>query len=292
MTLGDELAATTCDVPTDGSIYWAPTLYYHRNGQHHSVNARLAAYYFNDDGSSGAANSGLVQMPPGLRMIRGDPHHVGPLTGNGQFDFGARGGDPSWWGDPGSPTASGGFPEGIEQYWQANFVFPSCWDGQTRTDNKVWNVKFPNGNNCPEDYQYRIPKILIEVRYYVGDSSNVVPSDFTFGMGISDDADAKGYGAHVDFVAGWNPEFLDASLKSSSCHGTPLSSKDESCPVYQFINVRKAFAPEMNKAQPDEDGEMVNDSEFPLHKDCIISGQAPKRHIKNDGSNFKVGVVV
>ena len=85
---------------------------------------------------------------------------MGPLTGNGQFDFGAKGGDPSWWGGPGSPTASGGFPDDVERYWQANFVFPSCWDGQTRTDGKVWNVKFPVGNKCPEGYGFRIPKIL------------------------------------------------------------------------------------------------------------------------------------
>merc|ERR1711998_705731 len=90
---------------------------------------------------------------------------------------------------------------------------------------------------------HRIPKVLMEVRYLVGDFADAAPDDFTFGMGVPDGGDTEGYGAHVDFVAGWNPEFLDASLKTSSCHGTPGSSKDANCPAHQFIGVQRTFTP-------------------------------------------------
>ena len=79
MTLGyNELANTTCNIPADGSLYWAPSLYFHNrtgDSKFYLVPAYIKAYYFNRGDTHP-----LQRMPVGLRMIRGNPYRQAPLV--------------------------------------------------------------------------------------------------------------------------------------------------------------------------------------------------------------------
>jgi len=65
----NELANTTCHIPGDGSMYWAPSLYFHNrsgDGRYYLVPVYMKAYYFNR-----GSTEPMALMPRGLRMIRG-----------------------------------------------------------------------------------------------------------------------------------------------------------------------------------------------------------------------------
>ena len=72
-----ELANTTCNIPADGSMYWAPSLYFKNSttNKYSLVPVYNKAYYFNR-----GATMPMQHMPVGLRMIRGNPYRSTPLV--------------------------------------------------------------------------------------------------------------------------------------------------------------------------------------------------------------------
>jgi hypothetical protein len=229
MTLGhNELANTTCSIPADGSMYWAPSLYFHNRteNKYHIVPSYLKAYYFNRGDTHP-----LQRMPVGLRMIRGDPYrkqqlvHENSITNDTVNIF--------WYGS----KDTGGFPDFLDEDWQVRIMFPNCWDGlhlETALPGRNTHMAFRGGvgqgGTCPDTHPLRIPQLFTEVNYQIEQFTSghpeVLRSDFLLATG-----DKNGWGAHVDYISGWQQDTLDAALET--CVNTDQNNPN--CTFHQFL---------------------------------------------------------
>lgn len=231
----DQLPKTSCSIPSDGSIYWTPTLYKREGGRLKKVRTSLTVYYKNDDGNSGAANRPLEHLPPGLKLLRGNPSRQTPFTATDDSN-----GEHMYWcehGMIGTPTKDGGFPTDMSK-WQFDIYYPSCWDGSSldcidRTTGEMPCMAFAVNNRCPDTHTHRIPKLLAEIHYWVGDPGfGGSRDDYVFSTG-----DTRGYSAHLDIVAGWQPEMLHAAI-ANECNVNGWSNPN--CPFKQFYGLNGA----------------------------------------------------
>lgn len=224
-TLGpNELANTTCNIPADGSMYWAPSLYFHNRteGRFHIVPSYFKAYYFNRGNTFP-----MERMPVGLRMLRGNPYRNGPLVWEHKISNDTV--NIFWYGS----NNTGGFPDFLNGDWQARIMFPNCWDGKTlKSASKTTNthVVFRNESNglCPLSHPQRIPQLFTEVNYQIEKYSKqpgAKPGDFLLATG-----DKNGWGIHVDYISGWQQDVLDAALET--CINTDQGNPD--CAFHQF----------------------------------------------------------
>lgn len=62
----EELSNTSCHIPADGSMYWAPSMYFHNrtDNKYYLVPVYMKAYYLNR-----GATEPMALMPVGLRML-------------------------------------------------------------------------------------------------------------------------------------------------------------------------------------------------------------------------------
>jgi hypothetical protein len=227
MTLGhNELANTTCNIPADGSMYWAPSLYFHNRteNKYYIVPSYLKAYYFNRGDTQP-----LHKMPIGLRMIRGNPYRKTPLVHEHSIKNDTV--NLFWYGS----NDTGGFPDFLDEDWQPRIMFPNCWDGknlETAIRGQNTHMAFRDESNglCPASHPLRVPQLFTEVNYQIGSFANhhpeVLRSDFMLATG-----DKKGWGAHVDYISGWQQEVLDAALET--CVNTDQNNPN--CSFHQFV---------------------------------------------------------
>ena len=228
MLAPEELANTTCHIPADGSIYWAPSMYFHNrtSKKYFLVPVYMKAYYFNR-----GQTEPMALMPRGLRMIRGDPYRNTPLVPEHQI----RNDTVNIFWDGSNMT--GGFPARIDQGdWQTRTMFPNCWDGKnlvTSTVLKNTHMTFRSQTNgtCPPSHPVRIPQLFVEVNYQIelfANDPSTRPTDFLLSTG-----DRKGWTAHVDYISGWQQDTLDAALYT--CPNT--AQGDPHCAFHQFSSV-------------------------------------------------------
>lgn len=258
----NEMANTTCNIPADNSIYWAPTLYYKRDNRFFTVPFYLKAYYFNRGNTHP-----LAKMPIGLRMIRGDPAHKTRLPKPDEIKNDTM--NLFWYGD-----SDGGFPNSLEEEWQARIMFPNCWDGknlETKTLGLNTHVLFRDEHTglCPASHPVRIPQLFTEVVYQVWDIKKKFPdikrSDFLFSTG-----DKKGWGAHVDYISGWHQEVLDAALET--CVNNAWGNSD--CAFHQFEGVVSKNPKGYYKGSPVEEVDNITQLHVTGHE-CHQSGFPP-----------------
>jgi hypothetical protein len=174
--------ATSCGDAGDTAAYWAPTLY--NNGV--VVRGSLKAYYYNKYTNLGH----VAPFPPGLQMVAGDSHAMGPQSTNFVY-FGC--------GDGTGISKVTYLPDctPVGGKLQIHVIFPDCWSqvGLTR-ENMTYAVK----GVCPTGYVRTVQ--LIE--------------RFTFATII----DARGvtlasgpfYTFHADFFNSWNQAALVAKV--------------------------------------------------------------------------------
>jgi hypothetical protein len=258
----NELANTTCNIPADNSVYWAPSLYYKSDGKFALVPFYLKAYYFNRGNTHP-----LAKMPIGLRMIRGDPHRKTRLPKPDEIHNDTM--NLFWYG-----TDNGGFPSFLTGEWQVRIMFPNCWDGknlQTANYSTNTHVLFRDEATgmCPPSHPVRIPQLFVEVVYSVGSVTKKNPhvqrSDFIFGTG-----DTEGWGAHADYISGWHQEVLDAALET--CDNNAWSNPK--CAFHQFDGVVSKNPKGYYKGAPVEEVDGIKE----LHvsgQECHQSGFPP-----------------
>jgi hypothetical protein len=190
----DELSNTTCHIPGDGSMYWAPSMYFHNrtSNRYFLVPVYMKAYYLNR-----GSTEPLALMPRGLRMIRGNPYRTTPLVPEHEIQNDTV--NIFWYGS----NMTGGFPDWLDQGdWQSRTMFPNCWDGHnltTSTPLENTHMAFRNDSGgdgaCPPSHPVRLPQLFVEVNYQIEQFSNtpgVLPTDFLLATG-----DRKGWSAHV-----------------------------------------------------------------------------------------------
>jgi hypothetical protein len=175
---------TTCAASGDSSGYWQPALLV--NGT--AVQPDAAVIYY----QPGVSDATLVRpFPPGLRMIAGDSHAIGPQANVFYRCEGSGAGD----------TPMTALPQDCRPYpgshLTAHIKFPSCWDGLQldSTDHKS-HMAFVSRGGCPANYNHPVPEVGLVVHWSVEDGSTA-----TLSSGL-------GYSMHADFFNGWSPTTL------------------------------------------------------------------------------------
>ena len=258
-----ELANTTCNIPADGSMYWAPSLYFKNSttNKYSLVPVYNKAYYFNR-----GATMPMQHMPVGLRMIRGNPYRSTPLVWPSAIKNDTVN---IFWMDS---NETGGFPPWVDRGdWQTRTMFPNCWDGknlQTASPGLNTHMAFRSESNgtCPPSHPVRVPQLFVEVNYQIekfagAKHPETVPSDFVLATG-----DAKGWGAHVDYISGWQQDALSAAL--NTCINT--DENNPNCTFHQFSSVTPAFSHALSVGGPNPDDKEIRPGGFALYKPAPV----------------------
>ncbi|CAJ2507562.1 Uu.00g087480.m01.CDS01 [Anthostomella pinea] len=240
---------TSCAVEDDLSAYWTPALYWHDYDTDEfsivqQVGGMLAYYLQRGDN--------VTAFPAGFQMISGsnyrrdytvgDPASPDPPQSNwamlkqtGQDDLAQRAlgfNCLNYKKDPEASLFRHYMPD--KEYLDANcpdglrleLMFPSCWNGETTSADHKSHVAFPDlvGNgNCPDTHTQRLVTLFYETIWATADSAFGSNGEFVISNG-----DPTGFGYHGDFMAGWDPEFLQQALDECTNDSGLLSD----CPVF------------------------------------------------------------
>jgi hypothetical protein len=225
---------TSCEVGTDKSAYWSPTLYYkYPNGSFYEVHHNGAVVYYLGRGPN--VNQ-TVPFPKGFMILSGDKS--ARSYDNTTMTYGTKE-------YPGRPVADRvSFNcldvETIEKPYmhdtnckngmRAQVHFQSCWNGRDlyKADNS--HVAYQSGIDngiCPPSHPVQIPHIFLEVFYDV----ILVPNQTPDGLFVFSQGDPTGYGFHADFQNGWDQNVL--ANATVNCLATDDFGQISNCPVLQ-----------------------------------------------------------
>jgi Domain of unknown function (DUF1996). len=115
-------------------------------------------------------------------------------------------------------------PDGI----RAELMFPSCWNGKDvdSSDHKS-HMAYPSlvmDGVCPAGFETRLVSLFFETIWNTA-AYKGVEGTFAFSNG-----DPTGNGYHGDFMAGWDPDFLQQAV--DTC--TNASGEVEDCPLFDL----------------------------------------------------------
>jgi hypothetical protein len=123
-------------------------------------------------------------------------------------------------------------PDGL----RLEVLFPSCWNGKDITSsNHKSHIQFPElvqTGACPSGFPVRMPVLFYETIFDINPFKDY-PGRFVIANG-----DFTGYGYHGDFIAGWDPEFLQKAL--NICNNT--SGLQEDCHLFNIQSEGNATA--------------------------------------------------
>lgn len=275
---GQELLNSNCStalVKGDYSNYWYPTLYFHdpKTGNLEYVDVYYTnVYYFFE-----ATNDEIKAFPTGLQMVAGNSmSRTVPAAGGGDQLDPSKGpvnniqftcprssynppsypvgsdGSKAGMVDPNNQGAGVGFPDvtcdGMYSPLRMDIHFPSCYNPAAGLTNYKENTQFPtdagNGKqDCPKGWIHT-PHIFFEVYFdtqpYKGRwTENQGTQPFVLSNG-----DVTGYGAHADFMAGWDEDVLQHIIDTcdagdsgmDQCPGLPYGLNSGSCTISPLVN--------------------------------------------------------
>ncbi|KZF20149.1 hypothetical protein L228DRAFT_240704 [Xylona heveae TC161] len=243
---------TSCEVTQDKSAYWTPALYFqHANGSTEMVEEHggMLAYYL-------LYGDNIKAFPAGFRMLAGDTL---------QRNFTLPVPDPpksNWKGvdltqkslaqkalgfncldyskDPEPSLYRHFLPD--KSYLDANckdglrleLMFPSCWNGKDldSSDHKS-HMAYPDlvmTGDCPQGYETRLVSLFYETIWSTEAFAGID------GQFLLSNGDPTGYGYHGDFIAGWEPDFLQSAVKQC----TNPSGEVSDCPLFNLQDETKA----------------------------------------------------
>lgn len=226
---------TSCEVATDKSAYWSPTLYYkYPNGSFFEVGHSGAVIYYLGRGPN--VNQ-TVPFPKGFMILSGDKS--ARSYDNTTMTYGTKE-------YPGRPIADRVSFNCINQDsiiekpymhntkcsngMRAQVHFQSCWNGKDlyKQDNShvAYQSSIDNGI-CPPSHPVQIPHIFLEILYDVA----LVPGLTDDGVFVFSQGDPTGYGFHADFQNGWDQNAL--ANATVNCLATDDFGQISNCPVLQ-----------------------------------------------------------
>jgi hypothetical protein len=168
--------STTCDLETDASGYWAPTLYVDREAIHPLAGI---VYYVRRTAAT------VSPFPEGLEMIAGNPNARKPQKKTVvSWGCGGIGGGMRY---AAVPVCAD------DQALELRVQFPSCWSGKSSdSSDHRRHMAYASGGRCPESHPVAVPTMLFILLYPpVPQRARVVSGKF---------------GAHADFMNGWNQD--------------------------------------------------------------------------------------
>ena len=172
---------SSCPDTGDASAYWVPTLFAGTRAMKPLVGV---GYYVR-------RTVGPVQaFPPGLKMIAGNSTARRPqslsVVGWACGGFGAQ---------PRSATVPSCPPD---QSLHLRATFPNCWNGRDLDSvDHQRHLAYAVGGKCPRSHPVAMPSLVLIFLYPPSDVVRPVQASGRFG-------------AHADFVNGWDQETLEA----------------------------------------------------------------------------------
>lgn len=183
------------------TAYWMPATVDVAKGNR-VVRPRILLVYYKRDGKLD-----VKPLPPGLRMISGDPTASGPKADIFFAQFSCGGTGPATFTIPKCAPGS--------DLWE-HVVFPHCWNGKDldspdHRSHMSFGViggvpSMPNG--CPATHPVVVPQISLTAIYTLAaddDSSGWRLASDTYSQSIP-----GGYSLHADWFNGWDPATMDA----------------------------------------------------------------------------------
>jgi hypothetical protein len=169
--------ASSCD-EFDSSTYWVPTIFDALEPQ-----LPLGAIVYYTRHTTGS----VVAPPAGLKMVAGNqnarrpqPRHI--------VSFSCGGGA--------GKRFAAVVPCSENSALVFNVRFPNCWNGTSKdSPNHKRHMAYSSGGACPESHPVRLPTIDV-VLLYSPTTKHARPASGKFG-------------AHADFMNGWNQDLLD-----------------------------------------------------------------------------------
>lgn len=176
--------STTCELDTDSSTYWVPTLYV---GRDPVVPFAGIVYYVKLIGER------LSPFPADLKIVAGNPNAKKPQPKTVA----------SWsCGGVGSPRRFAAVQRCSEdELLELRVTFPNCWNGTSSdSSNHKRHMAYAKNGRCPSTHPVAVPSLIV-VLLYPPVPKTAIPSSGKFA-------------AHADFMNGWDPDTL-AGLVSS-----------------------------------------------------------------------------
>jgi hypothetical protein len=175
---------TTCAPSQDRSSYWVPSLV---AGGRVLRPSQVTVYYTVEPQLADEVRP----FPRDLRIVAGNARERRPVPGA-----------PNVWGCLGSPVSGKDFarcPPGSSLELLLNF--PGCWDGR-RSDSRDHqsHMAYAQGARCPATHPVAVPEIQFKIRW---------PTRGGDGVKLSS---GGGYGAHGDFMNGWDAGALQRRI--------------------------------------------------------------------------------
>ncbi|KAI0552153.1 hypothetical protein F4679DRAFT_571825 [Xylaria curta] len=236
---------TSCAVKQDKSAYWTPAMYFLDSATNEfspvpQVGGMLAYYLLRGDN--------VTAYPPGFQMIAGsnyrrdytvgDPYSPDPPQSNwaalkqtGQSDLEQRALGFNCLNYQKTPEASlfrhympnktftdANCPDGL----RLELMFPSCWNGELDSEDHKSHVAYPDlvGNgNCPDTHTKRLVTLFYETIW----DTNAAQFQGKSGSFVISNGDRTGFGYHGDFMAGWDPAFLQEAIETCTNESGELS---------------------------------------------------------------------
>lgn len=200
-------ASTCAGGIANRSSYWVPTLIDTADGTPIRPDSMMVYY------KSGLVDGASIRaLPPGLRMIAGDPAGKGPGNG-GVARFKCVGG-PNNQNDK-YGTTFGNCDVGAELI--SEVMFPQCWDGvNLDSPDHMSHMAYPwspTGNHaCPATHPVALPAITFNVHYAV--RSKDAPLRWKLSSDTYDKSLPGGYSSHGDWFNGWKSDISEAWAKN------------------------------------------------------------------------------
>lgn len=170
--------ATTCEIDTDASTYWVPTLYAAADPVHPLVGI---VYYIR------RTSGNVAPLPAGLKMLAGNPEaRRRQAKGIVAWSCGGVGGTPRFAVIPACPE---------NQLLQLQVNFPSCWNGRALdSPDHRRHMAYASRGRCPTSHAVALPTMVLIVLYPPQSPHAQVASGR--------------FGAHADFINGWDQDAL------------------------------------------------------------------------------------
>jgi len=170
--------STTCEMDSDASTYWVPTLFVGRD----AVTPLVGLVYY-----TRRTPERVAAFPADLKMIAGD-QHARRAQSKAVVSWSCGG--------LGATRRFAAIPACSEtQAVQLRVHFPSCWNGRSSDspDHKR-HMTYSSGGRCPASHPVAVPTITLILLYpSVPKSAQVASGRF---------------GGHADFMNGWDQDEL------------------------------------------------------------------------------------
>jgi hypothetical protein len=125
-----------------------------------------------------------------------------------------------------------GFPSDpalCSQGMRAQLTLPSCWNGQSPTDDASSHVAYPTGSwagsPCPESHPIRLPTLFYEVLYDMSAIGIYTNKGWVLQYPLNERSEAGDPLFHADFMNGWDQTFLQQALNECGVTPCPLIQK-------------------------------------------------------------------